>query len=103
MCGISTYKEVKFIGKILQHCCGNSFSFLKWSGKEAREFKGGKEWSTELNHRQKVRFSTLLLPVLVTWKTLDTRGRTASHHHTEILNSCNSYPWTLFDTEIWQQ
>ena len=33
MCGIFTYKQVKFLGKILQHCCGNSFSFLKWLGK----------------------------------------------------------------------
>ena len=31
-CGTSTYKQVKFLGKILEQCCGNSFSFLKWSG-----------------------------------------------------------------------
>ena len=31
VCGISTYKPVKFLGKILQHCCGNSFYFLKGS------------------------------------------------------------------------
>ena len=29
VCGISTYKQVKFLGRILQHFCGNSFSFLK--------------------------------------------------------------------------
>ena len=32
-----------------------------------------KERIRELDHRQKVRFSTLLLPVLVAWNTLDTR------------------------------
>ena len=25
VCGISIYKQVKFLGKILQHCCGTSF------------------------------------------------------------------------------
>ena len=25
MCGIPTYKQVKFLGKILQHCCGKFF------------------------------------------------------------------------------
>ena len=59
-----------------------------------------KERITELNHRQKVRFSTLLLPVLVTWNTLDTRGSTASHRHIAVLNSCNSYPWTLFGSPL---
>ena len=34
--GISTYKQGKFIDKILHHCCGNSFSFLKWSGRGVR-------------------------------------------------------------------
>ena len=33
VCDISTYKQIKFLGKILQHCCGNSFSFLKGSGR----------------------------------------------------------------------
>ena len=33
VCGISTYKQVKFLDKTLQHCCGNSSSFLKWSGR----------------------------------------------------------------------
>ena len=28
VCGISTYKQVKFLDKILQHSCGNSFYFL---------------------------------------------------------------------------
>ena len=46
-----------------------------------------KEEIRELNHRQKVRFSTLLLPVLVAWNTLDTRGSTASRRHIEILKS----------------
>ena len=46
----------------------------------------------ELNHRQKVRFSTLLLPVLVAWNTLDTRGSTASRRRIEKkLKSCISY------------
>ena len=95
--------QVEILGKIFQHYCGNSFSFLKWSG---RGSKGGhwmmvfeygyehgyeKERIRELNHRQKVSFSTLLLPVLVAWNTLDTRGSTASNHHIEILKSCNSY------------
>ena len=83
MCGISTYKQVKFLGKILQYCCGNSFSFLKLSGREVRGVQGvcpkedtgywsismdmsmdmKKEKITELNHRQKARFNTLLLPL----------------------------------------
>ena len=42
VCGISTYKQVKFLGKILQHCCGNSFSFLKWSGRGQ-----GSKWSVQ--------------------------------------------------------
>ena len=25
MSGISTYKQVKFLGKIMQHCCGKFF------------------------------------------------------------------------------
>ena len=48
-----------------------------------------KETIKELNHRQKVRFSTLLLPALAAWNTLDPRGTTASCRHNEILNSCN--------------
>ena len=32
---VESYKQAKFLGKILQHCCGNSFSFLKWSGRES--------------------------------------------------------------------
>ena len=55
-----------------------------------------KERIIEVNHRQKVRFSTLLLPVFVAWNTLNTRGSTASNPYIEILNSCSSYPWTLF-------
>ena len=55
-----------------------------------------KERIRELNHRQKVKFSTLLLPALVVWNTLNTRGSTASHHHIEILKSCNSYHSMLF-------
>ena len=33
-----------------------------------------KERIRELNNRQKVRFRTLLLPVLVAWNTLDTKA-----------------------------
>ena len=55
-----------------------------------------KERIRELNHRQKVRFSTLLLPILVAWNTLNTRGSTASCCHIEILKSCNSYRSMLF-------
>ena len=40
VCGSSTYRQVKFLGKILQHCYGNSFSFLKWSG-GGQEVQGG--------------------------------------------------------------
>ena len=36
---VSTNKQVKILGKILQHCCGNSFSF-KWFGRGIRESKG---------------------------------------------------------------
>ena len=33
MCGISTYKQVKFLGKILQHCCGKFFfAQVAWKG-----------------------------------------------------------------------
>ena len=60
-----------------------------------------KERIRELNHRQKVRYRTLLLPALVAWNTLDTRGSTASHRHIEILKSCNSYHSTLFDMSHW--
>ena len=71
VCGISTYKQVKFLGKILQHCNGNSFSFLKLS---ERGVQGGhwimvydygfkKERIRGLNHKQNERFSTLLLPL----------------------------------------
>ena len=38
----------------------------------------------------------ILLPGLVAWNTLNTRGSPASRRHTEILNCCNSYPWKLF-------
>ena len=55
-----------------------------------------KERIRELNHRQKVRFSNLLLLVLVAWNTLNTRDSTASRRHIEILKSCNSYHSTLF-------
>ena len=41
VCAISTYKQVKFLGKSLQHCCSNSFSFLKGSGRGIRGSKGG--------------------------------------------------------------
>ena len=41
VCGISTQKEVKLPGKILQYCCGNSFSFLKGSGREVRGSREG--------------------------------------------------------------
>ena len=57
-----------------------------------------KERIRELNHRQKVRFSTLLLPVLVAWNTIDTRGITASCCYIEILKSCNTYHLMLFVT-----
>ena len=59
-----------------------------------------KERIRELNHRQKVRFRTLFLPVLIAWNTLNTRGSTASRRHIEILKSCNSYHSTLFDIVV---
>ena len=116
----STNKQVKILDKILSHCCGNSFSF-KWFGR-GQGIQGGmskgehwimvyeyryeygyeKERIRGLNHRHKVRFGTLLLPVLVAWKTLNTRDSTAFRRHIEILKSCNSYHSTFFAKAMYQ-
>ena len=95
-------------------CCSTamvSFSFLKWSGRGLRGPRGsiqGGHWiivyehgyEKRKDHRTELqaegRFRTLLLPVLVAWNTLDTRGSTASHRHIEISKSCNSYHSKLF-------
>ena len=41
---VSTYKEVKILGKMMQHCCGNSFSFLKWSWRGSGSLSKGGHW-----------------------------------------------------------
>ena len=58
LCDISTYKQVKFLGRILQHCCGNSFSFLK-----VHEYGSEKRKDHRSGSQTEVRVIILLLPL----------------------------------------
>ena len=53
-----------------------------------------KEQRTESQTEGKIQYFTLAS--ISSLEHINTRGSTASHHHTEILKSCNFYHLTLF-------